>query len=90
MRILNWNTQADKLRAGTPKFERLHQLVASHDADVICLTEALPELMPEGEGTVKSHLSDWKPEARGARKVLITYEPHVPGSTPAREPDSGH
>ena len=21
---------------------------------------------------------------------LITYEPHVPGSTPAREPDSGH
>ena len=22
--------------------------------------------------------------------ILITYEPHVPGSTPAREPDSGH
>ena len=21
--------------------------------------------------------------------ILITYEPHVPGSTPAREPDSG-
>ena len=71
MRILNWNTQADKLRAGTPKFERLHQLVASYDADVICLTEALPELMPEGDGTVKSHLSDWKPEARGARKVVL-------------------
>ena len=25
-----------------------------------------------------------------ARALLITYEPHVPGSTPAREPDSGH
>ena len=25
-----------------------------------------------------------------AKGVLITYEPHVPGSTPAREPDSGH
>ena len=24
------------------------------------------------------------------RNFLITYEPHVPGSTPAREPDSGH
>ena len=24
------------------------------------------------------------------KNFLITYEPHVPGSTPAREPDSGH
>ena len=30
-------------------------------------------------------------QARGGQnKFLITYEPHVPGSTPAREPDSGH
>jgi len=26
----------------------------------------------------------------GASRFLISYEPHVPGSTPAREPDSGH
>ena len=24
------------------------------------------------------------------KSLLITYEPHVPGSTPARDPDSGH
>ena len=71
MRILNWNTQADRLRAGTAKFERLRHLVTSHEADVICLTEALPESMPEGGETVASHLSGWKHEARGARKVVL-------------------
>ena len=28
--------------------------------------------------------------ADGTREILITYEPHVPGSTPAREPDLGY
>ena len=28
--------------------------------------------------------------SRQPKGFLITYEPHVPGSTPAREPDSGH
>ena len=50
MKILNWNTQADKLSVGTAKFGKLRQLVTSHDADVVCLTEAFPELMPEGNG----------------------------------------
>ena len=27
---------------------------------------------------------------RVPNRFLITYEAHVPGSTPAREPDSGH
>ena len=71
MKILNWNTQADRLSVGTAKFERLCQLVIDHDADVICLTEAFPELLPDGGETVTSNLSEWKHEARGARKVVL-------------------
>lgn len=71
MKILNWNTQADKLRPGTVKFERVRQLIAGHDADIICLTEAFPELTPEGGHKETSDLSDWAPEARGARKVVL-------------------
>ena len=71
MKILNWNTQADRLSVGTAKFERLCQLVIDHDADVICLTEAFPELLPDEGETVTSNLSEWKHEARGARKVVL-------------------
>ena len=71
MKILNWNTQADRLRVGTKKFEKLRRLVIGHDADVVCLTEAFPMSMPEGGETVKSNLSKWRDEARGARKVIL-------------------
>ena len=72
MKILNWNAQADRMTVGRPRFEKSRQLVASHDADVICLTEAFPESMPKGGEKVKSNLSGWKrPEARGARKVVL-------------------
>ena len=45
MRILNWNTEFVSPRAlprRTGKFERIRALIASYNADVICLTEALP------------------------------------------------
>ena len=72
MKVLNWNTQADKLSVRTPKFERSRQLVTRHNADVICLTEAFPESMPEKRNTVTSDLSEWKiHEDRGARKVVL-------------------
>jgi len=71
MKILNWNTQADRLSVGTAKFERVRRLVIGYGADVICLTEAFPELMPEGGEAVTSSLSEWKDEARGARKVVL-------------------
>ena len=72
MKVLNWNTQADRLSVRAPRFERSRQLVARHDADVICLTEAFPESMPEGGETVTSGLSEWKRhEDRGARKVVL-------------------
>lgn len=73
MKILNWNTQADRLTVGNPKFERSRELVISHDADVVCLTEAFPKSMPGGgDNTVTSDLSGWKKhEDRGARKVVL-------------------
>ena len=72
MKVLNWNTQADRLSVRTPRFEKSRQLVARHDADVVCLTEAFPESMPEGGETVTSDLSEWKRhEDRGARKVVL-------------------
>ena len=71
MKLLNWNSQADKLRVGTAKFEKVRQFVLGYDADVICLTEAFPALMPEGGETVTSNLSGWRAEERGARKVVL-------------------
>lgn len=72
MRILNWNTQADRHRVGSDKLRKIKERVAGYDADIICLTEAYPEAMPDGERTAKSELSAWgRPEERGARKVLL-------------------
>ena len=72
MKILNWNIQADRLRAGAPKFERIRELIAGYDADLICLTEAWPQLMPRGGHTISSEVSGWgPPEDKGARKVVL-------------------
>ena len=72
MKILNWNTQADRLRAGTPKFEKVRELIAGYGADVICLTEAYPQAMPGGGQTITSEESGWgRPEDKGARKVVL-------------------
>lgn len=72
MKVLNWNTQADRLRAGAPKFERVRELIAGYDADVICLTEAYPQAMPDGGHTISSEISGWGwPEDKGARKVVL-------------------
>ena len=72
MRILNWNTQADRYKADSDRLRSIRERVASYDADVICLTEAYPAAMPNGERTTTSGLSGWGwPEDRGARKVLL-------------------
>ena len=72
MRILNWNAQADRHRVGSDKLRKIKERVASYDADIICLTEAYPEAMPDGERTIKSELSAWGwPEERGGRKVVL-------------------
>ncbi len=72
MRILNWNTQADKLTPGSERFKRVQDHIAEFDADIICLTEAYAELMPGDGQTITSELSIWEPhESRGARKVVL-------------------
>ncbi len=72
MRILNWNTQGDKVQPGTTKFAMARELIVSHDADVICLTEAFPESMPDVGHTIMSELSGaGTKENRGARKVVL-------------------
>lgn len=72
MRILNWNTEANKklIRAGKPQLVR--DFLSNQDADVICLTEAFPEYLPEGEHVLCSGISGWGwPEEQGARKVFL-------------------
>jgi len=72
VRILNWNTQADKLTPASERFKRVRNHIARFDADIICLTEAYPGLMPRGGQTISSELSIWEPyESRGARKVVL-------------------
>lgn len=72
MRILNWNTEFVSPRARTGKFERIRATIATYDADIICLTEAYPETMPNGGHLLRSNESGRvSAEARGARKVLL-------------------
>ncbi len=72
IRILNWNTEFVSPRARNGKFERIRALIASYDADVICLTEAYPEAMPDGGHLLGSNKSGRvNAEQRGARKVLL-------------------
>ena len=72
MRILNWNTEFVSPRARKGKFQRIRAKIAGFNADVICLTEAFPETMPEHGHTVTSEPSGaGNAENRGARKVLL-------------------
>ena len=72
MRILNWNTQWLGPRSHGERFAKAKMLFASHDPDVICLTEARPETMPEAGHTITSALSGaGKIENRGARKIVL-------------------
>ncbi|MDE2776124.1 MAG: endonuclease/exonuclease/phosphatase family protein [Chloroflexota bacterium] len=72
MRILNWNTEFVSPRAKSDKFERIRATIAAYDADIICLTEAYPEALPDGGYLIKSNESGRvRAEAGGARKVIL-------------------
>ena len=72
MRILNWNAQFASPRGRGGRFAKIKALIASYDPDVICLTEAYPETMPELGHTITSEVSGaGNIENRGARKVLL-------------------
>ncbi len=72
MRILNWNTEFVSPRARSDKFELIRATISGCSADVICLTEAYPEAMPDGGYLIRSRESGRvRAEAGGARKVLL-------------------
>ena len=72
MRILNWNTEFASPRGRAVRFAKVKALIASYDPDVICLTEAYPETMPELGHTITSEISGaGKIENRGGRKVVL-------------------
>lgn len=72
IRFLNWNTQWLGPRSHGERFAKAKALIASHAPDIICLTEARPETIPEAGHTIKSALSGaGNIENRGARKVVL-------------------
>ncbi len=72
MRILNWNTEWLGPRSHKGRFAKAKKLIARYNPDIICLTEARLETMPDGGQTITSALSGaGNMEKRGARKVLL-------------------
>lgn len=69
IKILNWNTQADKNPSDKPPIVR--QLIQSLDADIICLTEAHPDYLPDSGYRLDGGLSGWRSDDSGARKVML-------------------
>jgi endonuclease/exonuclease/phosphatase family metal-dependent hydrolase len=57
VKILNWNTEIASPRRRNERFLRVRETVEQHKADVICLTEAYSETMPEAGQSVSSDLS---------------------------------
>lgn len=72
LKILNWNTEANKkfIRAGKP--QKVCDLVSSYDADIVCLTEAYSCYMPQGGHTIACQPENriWGKEG-GPRKVFL-------------------
>ncbi len=72
MRILNWNSQWLSPRSRGGRFAKAKALIERFDPDVICLTEARAETMPQGGQTITSELSGaGNIENRGGRKVVL-------------------
>ncbi|MDE2818372.1 MAG: endonuclease/exonuclease/phosphatase family protein [Chloroflexota bacterium] len=72
MKILNWNTEWLGPRSRKGRFAKAKALIATYDPDIICLTEAHPETMPDGGHAITSGLSGaGNMEKRGRRKVVL-------------------
>ena len=74
IRILNWNTNWASPRRRRKQFAIIKQVIADHDPDIVCLTEAHPDAMPEGGETISSGISGegyLDPESQGSRKVVL-------------------
>lgn len=72
MRILNWNTEWLGPGSKGGRFRKARELISKFDPDVICLSEARAETMPECGHTITSDLSGaGNMEKRGGRKVVL-------------------
>ena len=72
MKIFNWNTEFVSPSARAGKFQKLRELIFSQEADIVCLTEAYPDAMPDDGQTIKSEISGRaNAEKSGARKVVL-------------------
>jgi endonuclease/exonuclease/phosphatase family metal-dependent hydrolase len=71
LRLVTWNLQADQQSA--PRRKLIRDVLLQLDADILCLTEAFPHNIPadDPQSILSSELSDWKPEDKGARKVIL-------------------
>lgn len=70
--VLNWNTEWLGPRSHKGRFTKAKALIARYDPDIVCLTEARPETMPEGGQTIVSGLSGAGSKERlGGRKVVL-------------------
>jgi endonuclease/exonuclease/phosphatase family metal-dependent hydrolase len=69
VRILNWNTQHKSPRS--KYFQPIVDRIQKFNPDIICLTEAYPQTLPEHGYTLMSDVSGWYLDKRGARKVLL-------------------
>lgn len=72
MRILNWNAQWLSPGSRGGRFQAACELIARHQPEVVCLTEARAELMPSGGQTITSERSGAGAiENRGGRKIVL-------------------
>lgn len=72
MRILNWNTEANKKFTGAGKPQKVCNMVSAYDADIVCLTEAYSYYLPQGGHTIMCQPENgiWGEEG-GPRKVYL-------------------
>jgi endonuclease/exonuclease/phosphatase family metal-dependent hydrolase len=69
MRLLTWNTQADRHPKWKPALVR--QRLAAYNADVICLTEGHPGYLPPDGHAYLGVPAGWRHDVLGSRKVLL-------------------
>lgn len=72
MRILNWNTEANKKLISAGKPQKVCDVVSGFDADIVCLTEAYSHYLPQGGHTIACQPENgiWG-EDGGPRKVFL-------------------
>ncbi len=81
MKLLNWNTEWAV--PGSKRGDRVAKVIERAGAELICLTEAYPGMMPEQGFTIAATDDTGYPLPKGRRKVLLwSREPCSSGPHP--------